>query len=280
MIVQKDIVIPDFTGNKRATVYQEEGIPLRATILYLHGGALIYGSRKDLPETHINAICSAGYGIVAVDYPLCPEAKLPEILNDVIDTVTWYLREREGIFGCKPGYFLFGRSAGAYLCLLTMRQKLIEKPRGIISYYGYGLLHDKWYNSPSAFYCRYPAMPASCLRKPGGSVHYELALPLGYGTYVCLRQRGEWGTFLGGNDDTLYTLRGFDPAGAPPLFIAHSTGDPDVPFDEYLSLKELFPDAVHYTTFLPKHDFDADSNAPSTIEVLDVTVSFLDANTQ
>lgn len=280
MIVQKELVIPERTGKKRATVYQEEGLSPRAAILYLHGGALIYGSRCDLPETHINAICSAGYALVAADYPLCPEAKLPEILDDVIDTVTWYLRTRECIFGCAPGYFLFGRSAGAYLCLLTMRHTFSEPPRGIISFYGYGLLCDNWYNSPSAFYCRYPAIPASCLRKPGVSVNYELAMPLGYSTYVCLRQRGEWGAFLGGSNNPLCTLRGFDPAAAPPLFLAHSTGDTDVPFDEYLSLLSMFPNAVHYTAYLPKHDFDADPNALSTRELLDAAVSFLNTHTQ
>lgn len=278
MIVEKELIIPDRTGRKRATLYQADGSSPRAVILYLHGGALIYGSRGDLPDTHKNALCGAGYALIAVDYPLCPEARLPQILADVLDTVAWYLDTRKTLFGWAPGYFLFGRSAGAYLCLLTMRQKLPEAPRGILSYYGYGLLCDGWYDAPSVFYRRYPAMPVSCRRKGGGAVDYERAMPLGYGSYVGLRQRGEWGAFLGSDDKTRYTLRGFEVAGAPPLFLAHSSGDMDVPFDEYCALRRLFPDAACYTAYLPKHDFDADPEAPSTSALLSATVDFLNAH--
>ena len=161
-----------------------------------------------------------------------------------------------------------------------MRREFAERPLGIISYYGYGLLCDGWYNAPSAFYCRYPMMPDSSIRKSGGRVNYELPMPLGYGTYVALRQRGEWGHYLGGGDDARYTLRGLDASCAPPLFIAHSTGDTDVPYDEYLALKTLFPNAAHYSACLPKHDFDADPDAPSTAELLAATVGFLNANTE
>ena len=122
MIVEKELIIPDRTGRKRATLYQADGSSPRAVILYLHGGALIYGSRGDLPDTHKNALCGAGYALIAVDYPLCPEARLPQILADVLDTVAWYLDTRKTLFGWAPGYFLFGRSAGArYPVLLRLR---------------------------------------------------------------------------------------------------------------------------------------------------------------
>ena len=280
MIIEREVMIPGGAGEKRAAIYQEQGAAPRAVIIYLHGGALIYGSRLDLPDTHKKALCGAGYAILAADYPLCPEARLPQIVEDVSATVDWYLGAREELFGSRPGYFLFGRSAGAYLCLLAMRREFAERPLGIISYYGYGLLCGGWYNAPSSFYCRYPMMPDSSIRKSGGRVNYELPMPLGYGTYVALRQRGEWGRYLGGGDDARYTLRGFDASCAPPLFIAHSTGDTDVPYDEYLALKTLFPNAAHYSACLPKHDFDADPDAPSTAELLAATVGFLNANTE
>lgn len=278
MIIEKELALPSASGQKRVTIYREENVTPRATVIYLHGGALIYGSRLDLPEMHKKAFCEAGYAIIAADYPLCPEARLPQIAEDVIATVNWYLSARETLFGGSTGYFLFGRSAGAYLCLLMMRRDLAEKPRGIISYYGYGLLCNGWYDAPSAFYRRYPAVPDSALRKSGGDVKYELAMPLGYAAYVALRQRGGWGAYLGGVDDALYTLRGFDAKNAPPLFLAHSAGDTDVPFEEYLALKNMFPNAAHYTACLPKHDFDADAAAPSTAELLSATVAFLNAN--
>lgn len=36
------------------TVYFDDQVTLKASILYFHGGGFLYGSREDLPELHIN----------------------------------------------------------------------------------------------------------------------------------------------------------------------------------------------------------------------------------
>ena len=55
-------------------------------IFYFHGGGLLYGFRKDLPEKHISVITQAGYEIISFDYPLAPAADLEQIVPDICDS--------------------------------------------------------------------------------------------------------------------------------------------------------------------------------------------------
>ena len=102
---------------KYATVYSEKDTDAKACILYFHGGGLLYGSREDLPRRHIDTLTRAGYIIVSYDYPLAPAARLDTIMGDVCSSITHYINHPEIYCGRKLPFFLWGRSAGAYLCL-------------------------------------------------------------------------------------------------------------------------------------------------------------------
>lgn len=141
-----------------ATLYRSTQKTTRATLLYFHGGGLLYGKRTDLPEYHINSFCDAGYSILSFDYRLAPASKLSNILDDIKDAILWYLNNRTDLFNSNCPYFLWGRSAGAYLCLLAPRMDLPEKPIGVLSYYGYTFAKDSWYNQPNAYYSQFPAV--------------------------------------------------------------------------------------------------------------------------
>ena len=104
---------------KYATVYSEKDTDAKACILYFHGGGLLYGSREDLPRRHIDTLTRAGYIIVSYDYPLAPAARLDTIMGDVCSSITHYINHPEIYCGRKLPFFLWGRSAGAYLCLLA-----------------------------------------------------------------------------------------------------------------------------------------------------------------
>ena len=104
---------------KHATLYFDDTVTLKACILYFHGGGLLFGTREDLPELHIEMITQAGYAILSYDYPLAPVANLELIHKDVCDSVHNYLANAELYVGAKLPYFLWGRSAGAYLSLLA-----------------------------------------------------------------------------------------------------------------------------------------------------------------
>ena len=49
------------------------------TILYFHGGGLMYGQRQDLPDVYRRMFSDAGYNFLAFDYPLAPESSLADI---------------------------------------------------------------------------------------------------------------------------------------------------------------------------------------------------------
>lgn len=71
---------------KQATIYKETTVTTKAKIFYFHGGGLLYGFRKDLPEKHISVITQAGYEIISFDYPLAPAADLEQIVPDICDS--------------------------------------------------------------------------------------------------------------------------------------------------------------------------------------------------
>lgn len=76
----------------QATFYRPAAtIPYQATLLYFHGGGLIFGQRGDLPEIYLTMLTKAGYGILAVDYLLAPETKLDLIIDHAQAAVDWFL---------------------------------------------------------------------------------------------------------------------------------------------------------------------------------------------
>ena len=181
MLQIKTIDIDYAEYQKKVTVYYNDSVELKAAILYFHGGGLLYGTREDLPELHINTITNAGYAILSYDYPLAPVSTLEVIHKDVCDSVHNYLTHAEFYVGSKLPYFLWGRSAGAYLCLLAAAKgDFFVNPHGIISYYGYGFLCDNWFKTPSAYYKKFPAVPSSCMHNiehlpiPGSGILWKL----------------------------------------------------------------------------------------------------------
>lgn len=62
MLKSYDKVLDNAAWIKQATIYKETTVTTKAKIFYFHGGGLLYGFRKDLPEKHISVITQAGYG--------------------------------------------------------------------------------------------------------------------------------------------------------------------------------------------------------------------------
>ncbi len=90
----------------------------------------MYGSRLDLPQLHVNNLTNAGYLIISFDYPLAPAAKIDIILKSVIDSINHYILNWSLYVSQELPYFLWGRSAGAYLCLLaSIDKRLLLPPR-------------------------------------------------------------------------------------------------------------------------------------------------------
>jgi acetyl esterase/lipase len=266
------------------TLYRSTQKTTRATLLYFHGGGLLYGKRTDLPEYHINTFCDAGYSILAFDYRLAPATKLSDIIDDVSDAITWYLDNRTHLFYSKCPYFLWGRSAGAYLSLLAGKIDLPESPSGILSYYGYAFIHDSWYNHPSPYYSQFPAVDEETITsicKEGETS--EGLLDTRYSLYVYARQTGKWISMITNNSiEDFYNSFSFkrttDFTNFPPVLLAHSFHDPDVSFVESQVLSSLLPKSHLFVASAKTHDFDKDTTCEDTLSLIEESVYFMEIN--
>ena len=281
MIQIKHYDIEHSLYKKQVTVYYDDEVTLKASILYFHGGGLLYGSREDLPELHLETITKAGYVILSYDYPLAPTATLEVIHKDVCESVHNYLANAEHYVGSQLPYFLWGRSAGAYLCLLAAAKgDFFVNPRGVISYYGYGFLCDNWFNTPSAYYKTLPAVPASCIQNISGKIETNGPIETHYVRYVYARQTGNWkDLFFTDRDKFLYlnySLRLCDHF-ACPLFCAHSTRDTDVPYEEFLELQKKYRPEI-FVASADTHDFDRLTETAASQDLIKKTVEFLNKN--
>ena len=282
MLRTSEIRIPNELYEKYATIYYDTAQKTKACILYFHGGGLLYGTRNDLPELHLKSITEAGYRIIAFDYPLAPAAKLDLIFEDICTSVRFYLENpslcTEGSPEAPP-YFLWGRSAGAYLCLLASALgKFPQKPAGILSYYGYGFLCDGWFLTPSRYYLTLPAVHESALHAVPDYLHTNGDLNTHYSVYVYARQTGKWIDLIYTGRQKFfylnYTLRTCEKLPCP-LFCAHSTGDTDVPYSEFLELCSKYR-PQRFVASHNMHDFDRDETNPVTMRLLEATLKFLD----
>lgn len=280
MIEKKDRKMTGAPYDKYLTVYTDTSVPTKARILYFHGGGLLYGSRCDLPEGHLAALSGAGYEIIAYDYPLAPAAGLEQILDDICSSVNSACTGDPEYTDASLPYYLWGRSAGAYLCLIAAASgRLAKAPNGILSYYGYGFLCDNWFSAPAPWYCSLPPVDASCLEHASKAPDADGSLDLHYGIYVYARQTGKWKDLIYRGREKFfyldYSLRTCDRLPCP-LFCAHSTGDPDVPYAEFLKLSGKYQ-AKRFIVPGNEHDFDRDAQNPYTEQVLAATIEFLDA---
>ena len=245
-----------------------EAVDRHMAILYFHGGGLFYGQRDDLPAPYIDTFLREGCTLVCADYPLAPEARLAEITAAAAEIHDFFYREF-----CLPRgisrYFLFGRSSGGYLALWLARELLArpaaEQPAGILDFYGYYDLNAPFFSAPSAFYRQLPAVPEALVQRCLGQS------PITSGTreqrfslYVHARQTGQWLALLGPEaGGPRFSLSEADLHRLPPLFIAASTGDRDVPYRVSKNLARLAPAARLHTVYYLEHDFDRDSSIPA-----------------
>lgn len=267
-----------------ATLYRSKEKTTRATLLYFHGGGLLFGKRTDLPEYHINKFCNAGYSILAFDYSLAPINKLSHIMADVSDAINWYLDNRSDLFYSKCPYFLFGRSAGAYLCLIAGNMNLPEVPNGILSYYGYAFVHDSWYTQPNSYYMKFPTIDIETINKIcKEDESAEGSLDTRYSLYVYARQTGKWLSMLIDNSiEDFYNSFSFkktkDFTNFPPVLLAHSFHDPDVSFSESQILSSLLPNSNLFVSSIKAHDFDKDTNCEDTLSLIEESLNFIKVN--
>src|SRR5262245_20157763 len=140
----------------QADVYRPDDDKVRPVLVWLHGGALIVGSRADVPKDLLVLCRAEGYALVSFDYRLAPEVKLPAIIDDLRDAFRWLHEQGPKLFHADPTRVaVAGGSAGGYLTLVA-GVCVRPKPRALVAYWGYGDVDGPWYTQPSAFYRKLP----------------------------------------------------------------------------------------------------------------------------
>lgn len=246
-----------------ATFYKADSASKEQTIIYIHGGGLVYGQRNDLPEVYIQNFLQAGYHFLAFDYPLAPEAPLKDIYTETRKGIQWFIEEYSSTLGITSDTFiLFGRSAGAYLSLLLANDPELPSPVKLISFYGYYSLNEASFHKPSVYYKKYPLVPEKVIRKliSSSSPIAKGPLQTRYALYLYARQTGKWIEFLQASqeDIQIFSLTLEDLQALPPVFIAQSTIDQDIPYAIGKTLHSSIPDSYFFSVEGLEHDFDRD----------------------
>src|SRR5699024_176746 len=96
------------------------------TLIYLHGGELVFGEKTDLPLEYLDILRSP-FRLFLADYRLATESNSDDIfsdLPDIHDVTVCLIHEKIDVFG---------RSAGVYLSLMMARS---FKVAGVTDFYG------------------------------------------------------------------------------------------------------------------------------------------------
>jgi acetyl esterase/lipase len=208
-------------------------------VIWVHGGALIGGSRA-YQEMRMSQYAPRGYALVAIDYRLAPETKLPEIVADVQDALNWVRQKGPKVADLDPERVgMVGHSAGGYLAL--MAGTFTNPPKALVSFYGYGDIVGPWYSEPDPGYCKFPMVSEEEARRnhSGPPISRSEDRPNhGAGNfYLYCRQQGIWPNEVGGRDPkedpaffVPYCPEQNVTASYPPTMLLHGTNDSDVPY--------------------------------------------------
>ena len=271
----------------RADVYRKPGDIETPAILWLHGGALISGNRRGLNAVQAEKYLDAGYTIVSIDYRLAPQAKLPDIIEDLVDAYRWLRADGPKLFRIDPNRIaVVGHSAGGYLTLMA-GFRLSPRPAALVSFYGYGDIAGAWYSRPDPFYNRQPAVAKEeAYQAVGTRLISEDAGGSRGRFYLYTRQQGLWPMEVTGHDPDKEP-RVFDPMcpvrnvtkDYPPTLLLHGDRDTDVPYEQsVLMAKELERHGIpHEFISMPGrgHGFDGAMWDPEIAQTFDRVLAFL-----
>jgi acetyl esterase len=266
----------------KMSLYRAKNNKKNITVIYFHGGGLLYGVRDDLPEIYINKFLSSGYDFLAMDYPLAPESKLETILKSSYEEILYYLNNHDGIFGLNNSeYILFGRSAGAYLCLMMCDMLMRNNdlmPMAIISLYGYARLDEVQFNTPSKHYNKLAQISDESIKKIISSVPVTNGpMNLRFSLYIKARQEGSWiKEICPIEEPSKYSIDDGKFKNYPPTILAASTQDPDVPYKMSKTLLKLIPNSHLITIYGDVHDFDRDIKNDSGRLAYDEIIKWLE----
>lgn len=254
-------------------------------ILNIHGGGLLFGTRKDINEELLHLYLENGFSVLSIDYRLAPETPLSGILEDLRDAISWIITEGANVFSIDPqNIAVVGSSAGGFLALFTGTFPV--KPKAIVSFYGYGDISAKWATTPSKFYCQKdPVSKEIANHLITDTVLTEASVEERFLLYVHARQTGEWIQTVTGvpihHPDALKSLSPMHLVDTdyPPTLLLHGTSDSDVPYEQSVFMRgALVKKEVPVKLItIPngEHVFDQDIHNPLVQQAFTQVIEFL-----
>ena len=272
----------------QADVYRVSDDVVRPAILWIHGGALVFGNREVLPPEQLKRYIQLGCTVISIDYRLAPETKIKLIIEDLQDAYKWVREKGPELFTIDPDRIaVIGHSAGGYLTLMA-GFCVNPRPKALVSFYGYGDIAGPWYSRPDPFYSQEPAVPKDeAYQGVGSSVMSGSLDGKRWRFYLYCRQHGLWPKEVTGHDPDKEPKE-FNPfcpvrnvtKDYPPTLLLHGDRDTDVPFEQsVLMSKELERHHVEHELMRMQnlgHGFDSKGmKDPKVAETFDHVVAFL-----
>ncbi|WP_391117599.1 alpha/beta hydrolase [Psychrobacillus sp. L3] len=266
--------------------YYETSSTNAPVVVYIHGGGLLWGTKEELSEDMIYLYTNNGYGLFSINYRLAPETKLPDIMEDVEDALLWIESEGPKQFSIDPQKIVVvGSSAGGFLALSTGTFK--NKPRAIVSFYGYGDISADWATSQNSFYCQKDLVSKEMTKHIiTDEVISEASVEERFLLYLYARQTGEWVQEVTGINPTINkeALLKYCPIhhvtkDYPPTLLLHGTNDVDVPYLQSVFMRAaLIKENVKAKLItIPngEHVFEKDFHNPVVQNALKEVIDFL-----
>jgi acetyl esterase len=246
------------------------------TIIYFHGGGLVYGSRSDLPSQYLELFLNSGYDFFTIDYPLYPETAVDDILRYCSSALDWFIDNGKTLLGLSStDYILFGRSSGGYIVNYLTAHFERNRPLKLISLYSYFDLRDEKLMNPNSYFLKYPMVTQNMIQ----NIIQKIPISTGklekrYLIYVYLRQKGIW---LSSENDVRarLTISEETISKFPPTFLTASSTDTDVPYEQSLRMHKLIANSVFYPVSNEQHDYDKNYKNPVAIELYNKIIDWL-----
>ncbi|MBC7545925.1 MAG: alpha/beta hydrolase [Candidatus Sericytochromatia bacterium] len=121
-----------------ADVYLPDGNGPHPSVVLVHGGGFVIGSRTMKPMRFLaTRLAEAGFAVMVFDYRMILRGgRLPESLNDVQTALSWWQSQAERFHLDQDRINMLGPSAGASLMLLAAETFPANTLRGVISVFG------------------------------------------------------------------------------------------------------------------------------------------------
>jgi acetyl esterase/lipase len=115
-----DIPYASISPAQKLDVYlPEKGEGLFPVIVSIHGGAFMFGDKRDMQTFPVLEGLNRGYAVVSINYRMSGEAKFPALVHDMKAAIRWIRAESEKWLFDPNKIAVWGGSAGGYLSAMA-----------------------------------------------------------------------------------------------------------------------------------------------------------------